>query len=175
MYDIKDKRAAIAEIQRYLVTIYRSRDQRPCIVTDGIYDDKTAECVMSFQRENTLTPTGKVNLETFDLLYSQYLIALEILYPERCVMTLPQKLEGQRLKKGEVSSEVAIIQALLKNLYVIDDVYGDIDINGIFDDVTEEGVKSVQSLYSLPRDGIINRATFNAIANEYEKFLNRDV
>lgn len=175
MYNINDNEAAIAEIQRYLVTINRSKGLVPCIVTDGIYDDATRECIRNFQRENFLRVTGVVDYVTFRTLYDEYRLALEILASPACVNILPDKLEAGTINKGEQSSSVAIIQALLKALEVIYDDFSVIDINGLFDDKTEAAVKRVQGLHSLTEDGIIDRKTFNAIVSEYEKFINKDM
>ena len=174
MYNINDNEAAIAQVQTYLITIDRARGLIPCIVTDGIYDDTTRECVRRFQSENFLSATGIVDYDTFRALYDEYLLALDILASPVCVKLLPDKLEGQSITKGEESSTVAIIQALLKALEVIYDDFDDIDINGIFDDSTEAAVKRIQGLHGLEQNGVIDRAAFDAIASEYEKFINKD-
>lgn len=174
MYNINDTYSAVYEIQRYLSVVARARGNIPCVVADGIYEDKTRECVRHFQAENHLPETGMVDYDTFRLLYDEYLLALEILASPACVDILPDKLKAESISKGEQSSTVAVIQSLLKTLEVIYDDFEDITINGSFDDSTESAVKRIQGLHGLEQNGIIDRATFDAIVAEYEKFINKD-
>lgn len=174
MYNINDTYSAVYEIQRYLSVIDRARGNPPCVVADGIYEERTRECVRRFQADNKLPETGIVDYDTFRQVYDEYLLALEILASPACVRLLPVKLEGQSITRGDESSTVAIIQSLLKTLEVVYDDFEAININGSFDDSTESAVKRIQYLHGLEQNGIIDRATFDAIAAEYEKFIKKD-
>ena len=173
MYDINDKRAAVFEIQRYLWYIARSKGEIPCVVPDGIYSEETKACVMQFQAENGLEPTGKVDNTTFDLLYNEYLLSLEI--AENCLLLSPDKLDGESIAIGEASERVCIIQAVLNTLRVIYENIPILETNGVFTADTERAVMMIQEAHGLNKNGIIDKATLNAIISDYNKYKNWDM
>ncbi len=66
MYRTDDKRAAITEVQGYLIEIYEEED----LYKSGVYDKKTEELVIRFQSENELIPSGTVDMLTHEKLYN---------------------------------------------------------------------------------------------------------
>ncbi|MBR5514592.1 MAG: peptidoglycan-binding protein [Clostridia bacterium] len=172
MYNIDDKNAAVFEVQRYLREISRVHNEIPCVTPDGIYDNKTKECVKAFQAQNGLEATGIVDNKTFDLLYKEYLSALGV--GEVCLFLLPDKLESQKIQNGEVSITVLIIQGILNSLGIIYDDLVYLETDGIYGAKTEDAVKHIQEIHSLKTDGKITRDTLNAIISDYNYFKNKD-
>ena len=71
MYVIKDKRSAIREVQRYLLTVSQSEKTIPHITLDGFFDEETSLAVKEFQKIHALPITGTVDKNTFDLLFAE--------------------------------------------------------------------------------------------------------
>ena len=69
MYFITDTPSAIKEIQKYLRELYIEDS----IIPSGVYDDKTKELVERFQREHGLSASGSVDVDTFEMIYEEYL------------------------------------------------------------------------------------------------------
>ena len=74
MYRIDDRSSAIAELQKYLDKIGISD---VFIAPSGIYDETTREAVVQFQKSKHINPSGIVDLETYNLIYSEYLAVNE--------------------------------------------------------------------------------------------------
>lgn len=69
MYSIYDKESAILQVQGFLQTV---GDKDIFVAPSGVYDENTRLLVISFQRENSLEPSGAVDLITFNLLNEKY-------------------------------------------------------------------------------------------------------
>ncbi|MBE6687087.1 MAG: hypothetical protein E7591_07630 [Ruminococcaceae bacterium] len=172
MYDINDKNSAVREIQTYLNTVSRAAGRDPCVVPDGIYDEKTRECVRSFQRQNGLDESGTVDYNTFELLYREYLLALEI--TDNCLFLSPDKLDGGIIKEGEKNELVLIIKLLLNTIRAEYTDLPEFEDSVVYDTGASNAVKYIQQIYSLPANGIIDKKTLNAIISDYNKFKNLD-
>ncbi|MBR6514358.1 MAG: peptidoglycan-binding protein [Clostridia bacterium] len=159
MYEMNDNAAAIAAIQRLL------RDAGYDIKPDGIYGEETYSAVRQFQSENSIPPTGRVDLATFEALA----IAARPKPTYRCALIIPQILESGVISPGDKSSVVTIIQAVLKTLEIIYE-YDSIELTGVYDQNTEAAVRDIQRINSLPITGIIDAPTWNALVSEYEKY-----
>ncbi len=73
MYELLDTVAAIKEIQKFLYVISdRVNNEIPRVSIDGFYGEETENSVRIFQEIYDIEPSGKVDLITFNLLYSLY-------------------------------------------------------------------------------------------------------
>ena len=72
MYTINDTKAAILEVQRFLLAVSQIEKSIPNISVDGFYDEETKAAVIQFQRLHSLPETGKVDKSTFDILFFEY-------------------------------------------------------------------------------------------------------
>ncbi len=163
MYELNDNRAAILAIQSLL------RDAGYDIKPDGIYGDETANAVRQFQIFNRLPVTGRVDLETFNVL----VVAARPKEVYTCVRLTPDILEGGVISPGEENNLVVIIQSILKTLEVIYE-FAPVNITGIYDTATEEAVLEIQRINGLPETGVIDEKTWNALVREYEKYKDWD-
>lgn len=158
MYDINDKRAAVFAVQSLL------RNAGYDVKPDGIFGEETARAVRAFQSASGVTPSGRVDLYTFELL----VLAAESPAAYKCVSAVPKLLEGGRISPGEESNVVIIIQAMLRELESVYDF--EIEVNGVYDSNTENAVKDIQRVYGLTPNGIIDASTWNVLVEEYEKY-----
>ena len=163
MYELNDTRAAISAIQRLL------RDAGYDIKPDGIYGDETYNAVRQLQVFNRLPPTGRVDLQTFEVLAK----AARPMLGYGCVLIIPETLDGGVISPGEESSVVTIIQAMLKALAVIYD-FEDIELSGVYDAGTEAAVRDIRRINGLPLTGGVDPDTWNALVSEYERFKDSD-
>ena len=173
MYNINDTGAAVYDIQRMLRLVSRNRSGIPCVTPDGIYGDETYNCVRSFQISQGLMPTGAVDLDTFNALVNEYRRELRRMEAHRRTALIPNKLEGGLISPGDESALVSIIQAMLSTLEVIF-TFPTVAINGFYDPATVEAVSEIQRINGLPVTGVIDKDTWNAISDEYEKYKDWD-
>lgn len=74
-YRIDRDEEATAEVQRYLRALSYRHNEVPHVGVDGIYGEETRAAVRAFQVLFSLDATGRVDEETFSLLYSEYIKA----------------------------------------------------------------------------------------------------
>ena len=165
MYDITDKRQAVFELQRYLRTISHATEGMPHAPTDGFYGDTTRAAVRFFQELTGIPITGNVGFSDWQRIYLYYLAVLRdgaegsILPPGR----LP-------LLAGDAGWEIFILQALLA---AVAEAYADgappLRQSGRFDSETGAAVRSFQARRLLPRSGIVDVATWEALLTDYRR------
>lgn len=159
MYLLNDEKSAVSAIQNLL------RNVGYDIKVDGIFGTETRRAVRDFQSVYGLIPSGRVDLETFEML--AFISGRN--YEYKPVRIIPKMLEGGVFSPGDESNVITIIQAMLSELAVIYD-FEPIRINGVFDSDTGNAIKQIQRNNLLPDDGIINSQTWNALVSEYEKY-----
>lgn len=62
----------VRNLQEMLRAIYFFLEILPEVIVDGIFDDKTKEAVINFQKRFNLNPTGKVDIVTFEKIVEEY-------------------------------------------------------------------------------------------------------
>lgn len=168
-YQNNDIKQAIAQIQEFLRIIQINNGERPTVPIDGIYETATEEAVRQFQSQNNLSPTGIVDRFTYDLLYEK---ALEAEFEQSEPLPLFIFGKGQSVEKGEKSDFVMLLQIILNTLTVGYDDYSPLDIDGYFGDKTENAVVKIQSKNGLPKTGIVDKATWNVLVTNFNKYNN---
>jgi len=119
-----------------------------------------------------LDESGTVDYNTFELLYREYLLALEI--TDNCLFLSPDKLDGGIIKEGEKNELVLIIKLLLNTIRAEYTDLPEFEDSVVYDTGASNAVKYIQQIYSLPANGIIDKKTLNAIISDYNKFKNLD-
>ena len=66
------EKTAVANLQRYLRTLYYFDDTLSPTPVDGVYDRATEEAVRRFQKTEELPVTGRVDQETWERLFARY-------------------------------------------------------------------------------------------------------
>ena len=118
----------------------------------GSFDYYTKSAVTNFQEVYDLNPTGIVDDETWEELYT---------------LTQPQEYQLSKsirptLRLGDTGEDVKYLQTRLSEL-----MYYDGPINGIFDTNTQTAVKEFQTNNKLTADGIVGRYTWSALETLY--------
>lgn len=161
---------AIRNLQRYLRTIsfYDPRINR--VPIDGLYDSETQLAVRSFQETRGLSVTGKVNKETWDLIFKEFSEILSANDRSENTNLFPASPPNYEAGIGENSSFVAIIQLIIRELSIIYDGIPSLEVNGIFNAETEEAVKEFQRRSGLDATGKVNLRTWNRLVRDYTNY-----
>ena len=163
------ERTAIKNLQRYLRTLSYFDDRSPPPPIDGIFDSATENAVRAFQTIEGLPATGRVDRATWDLLFLRYEETREKKDAPARISHFPRLPEDYAVELGETQFLVQIIQHALSEL---DTVYGwsePVTITGVYDEPTAAAVREFQKKNALPQTGGVDRATWNALANAYNR------
>lgn len=169
-YQNDEERNAIRHIQELLRSIQIAEGEMATVPIDGIYDAATIEAVRTFQKSNGLPVTGEVDRNTYDALYER---ALEVEFLASDPLPLYIFQNGTSVQKGENSDFVLLLQILLNALTVAYDDFSLLERTGVFDDRMENAVRRFQMRNNLPATGIVDKATWNALVRNYNKFGNQ--
>ena len=172
MTDSEHYKDSITEIQTRLRELHYAGYPIDLIIPDGIYDSATRTAVMQFQRFFNLPVTGTVDRATWDELYGAYRASVFARSRANPLYPFPEQV-GYVLTPGEVSDIVMIIQIMLGSLSAH---YDDIKVapTGEYDEQTRRAVESFQRHSGLPVTGHIDKATWNRLADMYNKYNNID-
>ncbi|MDD4779662.1 MAG: peptidoglycan-binding protein [Tissierellia bacterium] len=154
----------VMEIQLYLREIAQCKPEIPMIYPNGIFDAKTKEAVIAFQKIYNIPPTGKVDLTTWNALVNEdrlCYIKNKPGSPNR-ISIFPNN--NHTCKLGDECDIVYVIQILLNNIgkKYKNDI---INITGKYDAETEEAVKKFQKSNMLNITGIVDLETWNSLAH----------
>ncbi|MBE6537769.1 MAG: hypothetical protein E7673_07485 [Ruminococcaceae bacterium] len=160
MYSVDNKRAAVRDIQRFLHVVGETRDI-PYLTIDGFYTDETIAAVRAFQRIFSIPITGKVDRDTFDLIYREYITAKEI----RKNGATEFNESAFPLKTGDSGNSVAYLNALINEASLF---YKDIPLTygNFYSKNTENAVKLLQRYFRCTETGYVTLNFLNALKKE---------
>ncbi len=165
----------IRTIQRQLNRIRRNYPSIPAIPnTNGFFDAATRAAVTQFQRIFNLTPDGIVGKATWYKIKQIYNAVKKVseLYSEGITISEVERIFSETLRQGSRGNDVRVIQYFLNFLAFFNDSLKPITADGIFGPATADAVRTFQREYGLTVDGIVGRATWNAILDAYYSTLN---
>lgn len=169
MRDITDERNNILELQRYLRELHHiSGGEIPLVNPDGIYGPETAAAVRAFQDEAGLPETGEVDNATWNAIYKAYTQAVQMRARPNPISPFPEE-EGYEIDEGEHSDIVAIVQFMLRLLANAYDNIDGLPPEGVYNEATIKDIKTFQQFHGLPVTGRVDKATWNALADAYNR------
>ena len=133
---------------------------------DGIYGSATRNAVKTFQAAHGLSPTGTIDRATYNLLYEE---ALEAEFEMSEPLPIYIFTNGRSVSKGEKSNFVMLLQMMLNELKIAYDTYEKLNVDGVFGDKTETAIKDFQEKNRLSTTGIVDKKTWNALVENYNK------
>ena len=160
MYRINDRMSAITEVQNYLRLI---GNPEIFVAPTGVYDDNTLLSVKDFQAKNRLAETGKVDKETFDLMFSQFYIQNERDNVKRTLfsfITFP-------LLPGLMSDGMIHINKMMSDLL---DYYGYTHYlrpNSFYSRQTAAAVKALRKIYVLEDLELIDESFYLRMVRDH--------
>ena len=160
---------AIRNLQRYLRQLSYVDKRIPAPPIDGIYESATREAVRAFQEIEGLPATGVVDKKTWDLLYKRYRESLVRESAPVPIAQFPRLSAGYALREGDENFLVRLIQYALGELELIYKGFDSVPQTGVYDAATMAAVKSFQKRQGLPETGEVDRETWDALANTYNR------
>jgi peptidoglycan hydrolase-like protein with peptidoglycan-binding domain len=164
-----NERQAILNIQRYLRQLSYVNPDIPAPPLDGVYDTATRTAVEAFQRTEGLPPTGLVDSATWELLFLRYEESQRRESAPVPLAQFPRLSKGYALRLGDESFLVRLIQYALGELELIYSGFEDVPQTGVYDEATATAVREFQGKHGLPPTGEVDRDTWDALANTYNR------
>ncbi len=158
---------AIRNLQRYLRQLSYDEPQIKAPPVDGIFESDTRDALRAFQSLKGLPVTGTADPETWELLYTLYRISLAENAPPRAVSVFPRTPKNYTITLGTSGIAVSLLQHMLTELTDLYSDLGDFSISGIYDPPTQRAVSAFQGHNVLKKTGVVDRGTWNRIADLY--------
>ena len=168
------KREAVRELQKYLLALSRAGMEIPRLRIDGVYGDMTRETVRLFQALMGIPVTGIVDIITWNIIYSEYLAAMEQNGMCSGIFPFEEVFTGGSVSKGFSGNIVYILQIMLETVALYYDEMVKQTISGFFDGITEENLKEFQLRNNMEPTGVLDKITWNALSRAYNEALNRE-
>ncbi len=149
-------------IQYYLAVISYFDNQIPAAEVDGEFGPMTKSAVTVFQQRFGIEPTGEVNRDTWNQLQKTYTEVSEFLKKEY-VTAGDEIYPGRILSIGMTGDDVSSLQKLIQKISEKNSSVPTVEVTGTFDDQTEQAVRTIQSMNSLPVNGRVGLVTWNRI------------
>ena len=121
---------------------------------DNVFNDDTEEVIMAFQNKYNLAPTGEVNRDTWITIkevYRQTLLSV----PKEYFSKLNEFYPGKFLVRGMTGDDIVNLQKFLYLICKKNRSIPGVVVNGIFDSLTEQSVRSIQRRYNLEVNGVV--------------------
>ena len=165
----QNERESVTNLQRYLRHLSYFNEEIGEVPIDGIFDSDTEAALRAFQRIEGLPQTGRADRETFDRLFAAYTRSQEAHRAPERIAHFPEIPENYTVEVGEVQFLVSIIQNALGELSAVYDGIGEVPQTGVYDEQTARAVREFQRVYGLPETGAVDRTTWNALADAYNR------
>lgn len=165
-----DSGISVRTLQYYLNIIAYFNPSLSLSPLDGSFGDATESAVREFQTFYGLNPTGIVDNATWQILDRIYVETVSSL-PEGYSGNKAKLYPGYFLSRGMEGQAVRDLQSYLS---YISSVFGNFpapDINGVFDQKTEDSVKAFQNLFGLNPSGAVGPVVWNTVAREYDNLI----
>lgn len=129
---------------------------------DGVYGTRTEQAVREWQRYANLPIDGEIGNDTWDSIVNK-LRDLQI------VTNIPVASSSYYLSSGAQRISVFKMQEYLNEIAAVNKCLRPIPVDGMYGPRTTTMVQQFQYLYDLNIDGVIGKATWDAIVNERNK------
>ena len=162
-------RLAIENLQRYLRQLALFEKNIPMVAIDGIFAQETRDAVAAFQHSAGLAETGTVDYSTWTQLFEAYMESVLRHEEPQGLSPFPRFPIGYSVGSGNRQFLVEIIQYILNELST---EMVDIPRNaqgGLFDEDTEQGIRTFQRTHLLKETGRVDKTTWNALVSAYNQ------
>ncbi|MBQ7309197.1 MAG: peptidoglycan-binding protein [Clostridia bacterium] len=153
-------------IQYFLTTISTFNEVIPDPGYSGVFDERTRNSVLAFQRFYGLPPTGTITDATWNYLYDDYLGIVRSLTPEQ-IGTAVIPFPGNFLRLGSTGDDVFLLQEFINTAAAVYPSIPEIPVTGVFDEATRDAVYAVEETFGYPVNGIVGAVVWNELANIY--------
>lgn len=163
MYQQRDKKSAVREIQRYLFVLSdRKYKSIPRIPIDGIFDEETKAAVIEYQTVKFLTPSGIVDLETFNSLYEDYMLVVDNFYTNDYIIGDSSFPLSENDQNEDVRALHLIINELRKSYPQIKNV----GTGAYFSRRTGDAIEQLRELFIFPSSRAVDKELYRRLQRE---------
>ena len=166
--------AAVFTLQRQLNRITKDYPFLGLLTVDGIFGRKMTETVKKFQKQFNLTADGVVGRSTWYKISYIYVSVKDLAEltseGETFSGTLPDgpwNFGSSVLKQGSTGSEVEQVQFWLSTLAQYESSIPSVTVDGVYGSGTAAAVRAFQRRYGLTVDGIVGRATWTELYDQF--------
>lgn len=160
-----DIRPRVSFLQYLLTLMSLYYPSVPETAITSVFDEQTRLAVIEYQKTMHLEPTGIVNQETWNSLYSNGLGILRTLPPQS--IYLPYVRYSKDYGPGDIGPAIFIIQEMLQYISLTIPQIPFVELTEVFDDSTQNAVIAFQNFVKLEPTGIVNEATWNTLTEVY--------
>ncbi|MBQ8388865.1 MAG: peptidoglycan-binding protein [Clostridia bacterium] len=160
----------VRTIQRQLNRIGQNYPAvRPYLEADGLFGTETEEAVRNFQRIFNLTEDGIVGKATWYKIKAIFTAVkgLAELQGEGLRYDEVDRIYTSAVGPGDSGTPTEVVQYYLSLISYFDPSLPQVYITGSYDAATEAAVRAFQEQNGLTVDGIVGRATWNALTDAY--------
>lgn len=159
----------VRRLQTMLLKISEKYKEIPEINVDGIYEGRTQNVVLRFQEVFGLNKTGRVDINTWRNIVLVYLNLDSGRNINTSNILLP--FPGEDLKLGDDNAFVSVLKEYMNVLSKNGFKIRILDTDNLFDKATKENVLILQKNFALPQTGVVDKKTWEKIAETYEGFF----
>lgn len=163
-------RASVHRIQTALYSLSQTVPEVKRVNPDGIYGGETAEAVRGFQKLHGLAATGRVDFATWRKLLSEERAANEMLSAPAGISPFSVSLRDGVITEGDRGDTVMFVKLMLRALRLEYDCFEEISGDDRFDAGTSAAVGRFQLIHGLEATGDIDTATWNMLAQAFNKY-----
>ncbi|MBQ7835823.1 MAG: peptidoglycan-binding protein [Clostridia bacterium] len=169
--DISDGPEMTKRLQAMLRALSKwTADPMLGVAINGRFDEGTKNAVTHFQKKYFLPPTGDVNFDTWDAITDLYKTYESIYGQTEGIYPFPTSHDFI-VTPGERSNLVYVLQIMLNELRRSYDSYGHLPLNGRYDLSMTRAIEEFQRAQGVEVNGIVDRSTWNRLADEYNALV----
>ena len=167
-----DRGSAVFTLQRQLNRIAKDYPFLGKLTVDGIFGARMADTVKRFQKQFSLTADGIVGRQTWYKISYIYVSVKDLAELTSEGETSSGTLSdgswgGTTLRQGSAGSAVEQLQFWLNTLAQYDAGIPSTAVDGVFGSRTAAAVRAFQRREGLTADGVVGRATWTTLYNEF--------
>ena len=134
---------------------------------DGIFTSATTKATRDFQQKYGFPITGTVDRTTFIRLTDAYNKLLD----KSVLSGFIRGFYGDPLRETNQSDSVFFLNIMLKKIASLFPNVSAPDAAPLYSSITKEAVKELQTVFSLPSTGVVDRRTWNSITGLYNDLM----
>lgn len=157
---------SVTYIQENLRQLSYHDDDIYSVAIDGIWGKETQDSLKSFQRKYGLPETGVADLITWELLRDAADTSRRFHSRTEPIKIFPRYPADYFWDRESSPIHLQILQYVLRELGT-EYNFGEIQLSGIYDDVTRAAVLNFQEKNGLTPTGVVDRITWNRLAEHY--------
>lgn len=160
---IEQPATSIRDLQTFLRIISGEYQDIPHVASDGIFGPETTRAVSAFQTIFRFEPTGIVDYDVWNAIFSIYNRVKREKQPP--LQAGPNFVDNIKLgDKGDIVDFIQIMLRLLGNKF---SNISNVEATGVFDEKTEQAVLDFQHIAELRSTGVVDKNTWNALTRGY--------